>query len=81
MRVLTIGSLLEMCLFSAAFAQAKEIVPGAEQTTVLQGAAEAKDGIRAVTGKTDATGHGPITYCHVPFQDGTFSLMQRGITV
>lgn len=33
-----------------------------------------KDGIHTVTGKTDATGHGPITYYHIPFQDGTFSL-------
>lgn len=27
-----------------------------------------------VTGETDATGHGPITYYDVPFIDGTFSL-------
>jgi hypothetical protein len=61
MRVFTVGSLLGLCFLSAGLAQAEEIIPSAEQTTVLRGTAEVKDGIRAVTGKIDATGHGPIT--------------------
>jgi hypothetical protein len=38
-----------MCLISAAFARAEEIISSAEQTTVLRGTAEVNDGIRAVT--------------------------------
>ena len=40
----------------------------------LRGTARVSDGIRAVTGETDGVGHGPITYCNVPFDEGTFSL-------
>ena len=65
---------MDCAFLSAALAQAEEIIPSAEQATVLRGTAEVNDGIRAVTGGTDDTGHGPITYYHVPFQGGTFSL-------
>jgi len=74
MRVVTIGSFLGMCLISTTFARAERIIPSAEQTTVLRGTADVNDGVRVVSGKTDATGHGPITYYYVPFQNGTFSL-------
>ena len=74
MRILTIGVLPALCLFSAGLVQAEEIIPNAEQTTVLRGTARVSDGIRAVSGETDATGHGPITYYSVPFDEGTFSL-------
>ena len=74
MRVLTIGILPALCFLSAGFAQAEEIIPDTDQTTLLRGTARVSDGIRAVTGETDATGHGPITYYNVPFDEGTFSL-------
>jgi hypothetical protein len=74
MRVLTIGILPALCFLSAGFAQAEEIIPDTGQTTLLRGTARVSDGIRAVTGETDATGHGPITYYNVPFDEGTFSL-------
>lgn len=41
---------------------------------MLRGTAEVTNGIRSVTGERDATGHGPITYYQVPFQEGAFSL-------
>jgi len=72
MRIVTIVSLVGLCMISAM--QAEDIIPGAEQTTLLRGTAEVNDGIRSVTGETDATGHGPITYYNVPFDEGTFSL-------
>ena len=77
MRFLTIGILPALCFLSAVsagFAQAEEIIPDTDQTTLLRGTARVSDGIRAVTGETDATGHGPITYYNVPFDEGTFSL-------
>jgi hypothetical protein len=74
MRVLSIGFLPALCFLSAGFAQAEEIVPNADQTTLLRGTARVSDGVRAVTGETDTTGHGPITYYNVPFDEGTFSL-------
>ena len=40
---------------------AERIIPSAEQTTVLRGTADVNDGVRVVSGKTDATGHGSIT--------------------
>lgn len=77
MRVLSIGFLSALCFLSAGFAQAEGIVPNADQTTLLRGTARVSDGIRAVTGETDATGHGPITYYNVPFDEGTFSLFWK----
>ena len=55
-------------------AVAEVIVPTEEQTILLRGSAEVRQGVRAVTGSVDATGHGPITYYTIPFQRGTFSL-------
>ena len=73
-RYRTVETLLTICLASTSFLQAEEIVPSEEQTTFKGGSAEVADGIRKVTGEKDETGHGPITYYHVPFQEGTFSL-------
>jgi hypothetical protein len=53
--------------------RAEEITPSEEQTTLLRGTVTVKDGIRAVTGTVDETGHGPLTYYNIPFQEGTFS--------
>ena len=72
MRIMTFGSLVGLCMLSAI--QAEEIIPSVEQTTLLRGTVELSDTVRAVTGETDATGHGPITYYNVPFNEGTFSL-------
>lgn len=77
MRYRTIGILLILCLMDTSSLRAEEIVPGEEQTTSKGGAVEIVDGIRSITGEADETGHGPITYYHVPFQNGTFSLSWR----
>jgi len=53
--------------------QAEEIHPSPEQVTLLKGQYQMQEGIRIVTGETDDTGHGPITYYHVPFKKGSFS--------
>lgn len=74
MRVLTIGFLPALCLLSAGLAQAEKIIPRGDQITLLRGTSSVSDGIRAVSGETDSTGHGPITYYNVPFDDGTFAL-------
>ena len=74
MRVLTVGFLLGLCILPSGLAQAEKIIPSADQTTVLRGICLTSDGIRAVTGETAATGHGPITYYNVSFDEGTFSL-------
>ncbi len=74
MRHITIVILLNLGIANSSFLQAEDIVPTAEQTIAKGGSVEVADGIRSITGETDATGHGPITYYHVPFQEGTFSL-------
>ena len=68
------GTLLTLSLMTASLVQAEEVVPSEEQTKLMRGTAEVRDGIRAVRGETDATGHDPITYDNIPFDDGTFSL-------
>ena len=70
----TIGTLLSLCLAATTLLQAEEIVPSEDQTNFKGGTVEVTDGIRFITGEADATGHGPITYYQVPFQEGTFSL-------
>lgn len=50
------------------------IYPSKDQTKILRGEATVENGLRLVTGGTDHTGHGPITYYNVPFHEGSFSL-------
>ncbi len=52
---------------------AAEIIPNTEQTQLLRGTFKQSGDTRVVSGEQDSTGHGPITYYHVPFQEGTFS--------
>ncbi len=59
------------------FASAQETTPTEEQTTIKWGNVSEEDGVRKVE-STEAeyqehNQHGPITYYHVPFTDGTFS--------
>ena len=61
-------------------AVAEVIVPTEEQTILLRGSAEVRQGVRAVTGSVDATGHGPITYYTIPFQRGTFLFRGKAAT-
>jgi len=68
--------LLFLTTLSSTFAQ--EINPTGEQITIKWGNVSVEDGVRKVV-STEAeyhehNTHGPITYYHVPFTDGTFSL-------
>jgi hypothetical protein len=67
-------ALFTLCFSAPHLLHAEEIVPSEDQTTFKGGTVEVSDGIRAITGEADATGHGPITYYHVPFSEGTFSI-------
>ena len=65
-------------LVSAPFADAQEIKPTAEQLSIKWGRVREDDGARKVA-NTEAeyhahNQHGPITFYHVPFTNGTFSL-------
>jgi hypothetical protein len=75
MRYRTVITLLTLCLGSSNLARAEEIVPSEEQASMKNGTVEVAEGIRAVTGETDETGHGPIIYYHVPFQEDTLTLI------
>lgn len=70
MKSLNLSFLALLCLTAA---QAEEIIPTEDQTTLLRGTLEQSEEIRIVSGEPDATGHGPITYYQVPFTEGTFS--------
>ena len=65
-------------LVSAPFASAQEVKPAGEHITIKWGRVSEDNGVRKVV-STEAEynshkQHGPITYYHVPFTDGTFSL-------
>lgn len=65
-------------LTSAAFATAQEITPTGEQISMKWGTVSEEEGVRKVM-NTEAeynahNKHGPITFYHVPFTNGTFSL-------
>jgi len=69
---------LSIFLTTLSFAGAQEIKPTDEQTTIKWGNVSEESGVRKVV-STEAEynshkQHGPITYYHVPFTDGTFSL-------
>lgn len=64
-------------LASASFASAQEIKPTEEQITIKWGNVSVEDGVRKVVSTEEEyhehNTHGPITYYHVPFTDGTFA--------
>ena len=65
-------------LASASFANAQEIIPAGEQISIKWGRVSEENGVRKVV-STEAEynahrKHGPITFYHVPFTNGTFSL-------
>ena len=69
----TLLYILTLCVLIAHPGLAEEIVPSAKQTKLLRGTLKQAGTIRTVAGEPDSTGHGPITYYHVPFREGAFS--------
>ena len=72
-----LSAFLLMLLVSASFASAQEVKPTDEQTTIKWGKVSEDNGVRKVV-STEAeynshNRHGPITYYHLPFSNGTFA--------
>jgi hypothetical protein len=65
-------------LITLGFVSAQEIKPKDEQITIKWGNVSEEGGVRKVVSTEEEyhehNTHGPITYYHVPFTDGTFSL-------
>ena len=78
-RTFGIYSLFSLILLvSATIAGAQEVKPTEEQTSIKWGDVSEEDGVRKVVSTEEEyhehNTHGPITYYHVPFTDGTFAL-------